>query len=178
MKLKDVDSKVEISGQTLYAILTHLTAIELQDTLTDLGLNEIDPTAWYPIGVWRKLFEKISDEPNVSTHLIAIGLEIGLNATLPNDLSTLLGVLSGFDRVYQYHHRNGDIGHVKVKQIIPQWIKVYHPATYPSDFLYGLFYGITRRFCPRDQVFTVAFDPNEPTIEEGNDYVVLDIRWQ
>lgn len=178
MKLLQLSDSVEVSGQTLYAILTNLQADQLEPMRKLFPWAEtLDPTAWYPQRYWRDVFEWLLGKPDAMTNLVAVGMRIGNIMDLPSGCTTLAEVLLNWDSLYHLHHRNGEIGHVRSTQIGPKYIRVAHPAAYPDHFLYGMAYGLARRLRPPTESFTVRYPHPEECEEDPTQYVVLDVLW-
>ena len=177
MHLKNVDPNVKILGRAFTSILTNLQSQEIQDALQSLNLHEIDPDHWYPITLWWEIFDELEKQPNLASRLVAIGMEISRTLPLPDDNFTIQEIMETWDTLYHGNHRDGDVGHIEIKQVDNNHYHVIHPATYPEDFTYGVAYGLLKRFVSESEHFTIQFHPDFPRMRDGSDNIHFLVTW-
>jgi hypothetical protein len=127
------------------------------------------------------LLNEVSQRPDFMSNLVAIGMEIGaITPVAPGvENPTIEDVLMAWNGIYQYLHRNGDVGQIVCEKINEQHFKLTFTDLYPDDFSYGIMYGYGRRFVSPAH-FTVYYDPMVTPRDRGGTqgHTVIHLRWE
>jgi hypothetical protein len=99
------------------------------------------------------------------------------DAPFPPGIDSIETALTALNEAYQMNHRGGDIGSYESEVVGPHHIKVVCRNPYPSDFDYGLLYGLVRRFRPAGVAFRVIVDEQAPSRKKGADSCTYHIYW-
>lgn len=113
-------------------------------------------------------------------NLVAIGMAVATKMVMPPDLvhAPLPVILSLWNDLYHMQHRNGNIGEVKAEKISDTHYRTTHTHLYPDDMVWGLAYGMAKRFLPPGAHFKVEYSPQSPRLDEGDgDQTVVDVIW-
>jgi hypothetical protein len=77
---------------------------------------------------------------------------------------------------YHLNHRGGEIGNYFTEILSENHIRVTAENPYPSDFDYGLVWGVAKAFCPQG-TFVKVVRAESPCRLKGNDRCIYDITW-
>ncbi|MBI1258821.1 MAG: hypothetical protein GC204_15230 [Chloroflexi bacterium] len=170
---------VETLGAPMLSFIENMEAETIYPYLEQYGLTQIAPNQWYPLQTWLNVLNDMAQGTNLTSNLVAIGLEIIGNVVMPPELerASFPTVLNQWDAIYQMQHRGGDIGHVVVDKVSETHFKTTHNLPYPDDMIYGVGYGMARRYLPRGTQFKVYYDEKEPHLDEGGKRTVIHIKW-
>lgn len=172
---------VELLGQNITAFVDNLQAGEMLPIMQKHGIVGLDPEKWYPASMWMDALNELVQHPNVVSNLVAIGMEVGRIVPVPPHLTnpTLPDILEAWNGMYQYIHRNGDVGQIVCTKLSDKHYTLTFTDLYPDDMSYGILYAYGRRFLPDDVGFSVYYDPDLPQRDEdGGDKTVLHIEWR
>jgi hypothetical protein len=170
----------EVLGQNIRAWAENLQGEDTTPIMQKYGLVNVDPNGWYSVKALMDAMNEIVSNPNSSPNMVAIGLEIGRIVPMPPDMPdpTLGQVLMMWNGIYQYLHRNGDVGAINVEKMSETHYKVTFTDLYPDDFSYGIMYGYARRFLPRGTRFKVFYDEAvTPRDQGGTGATVIHLKW-
>ena len=179
MRKLECSPNVEVIGASVLSFVENVQSNEIHPYLEKYGLTDIDPHKWYPLQDWLNVINDMAEKENLSSTLVAIGMKIYQTIELPPEVenSTFAEILMGWDNAYQAQHRGGDVGEVLVEPLEDNHYKATINIPYPSDMIYGVAYGMGRRFLPDGTHFVVKYDPDSPRWEDGGDKTVLHITW-
>ncbi len=154
---------------------------EVQPYLDKHGLTHIDPQKqeWYPLQTWLDVLNDIlADRSHSMFDMVSVGMKIGELAPMPPQLegAALLDVLLGSNIGYQSNHR-GNVGEMKAELVGPNHIKLAMHIPYPDDLMYGVNYGLVRRYLPKGSHVTLKYDDTVKRRDLGGDVTVIDITW-
>jgi hypothetical protein len=48
----------------------------------------------------------------------------------------------------------------------------------PDEMLYGMIYGFASQFAPRPDRLAVSFPPNGTRRDSGDEFTLVDLRWE
>lgn len=176
------DPAMELTGSTAMALLTHVNSEQTLPILQRRGLDQIDPTAWYPAQRVLDVLSDISELPGAMWDFVAIGMaagEIGYS-NLPETMRTMhfADFLEQYARVFAMRHRNSNpTTLVESVRNGNQHVQLIFDVPYPDDLIYGIFYAYARRFLPKGKAFTVRYDELTPRKEQGGPKTTLHIMW-
>jgi hypothetical protein len=172
---------LEVLGTNLSAFLVNLQADETRPIMQRHGLDNIQQDKWYPAHKWMEALNQLAREVNLSSNLVAIGMEIGKIVPMPPGVENpdLPQVLTLWDGVYQYLHRNGDAGKIVCEKVNDKHYTTTHTDLYPDDFTYGIIYGYAKRFLPPGTRFKVFYDEKiTPRDRGGTGPTVIHVSWE
>lgn len=172
---------IELRGQNIMAFVHNLQDAETRPIMEKYGLVDLDPKKWYPFIKWLNALNEIAQHPNMVSNFVAIGMEIGRIVPVPPNLTDpqIGDILMAWDGIYQYLHRNGDVGRIVSERLADNHYRVTTTDLYPDDMDYGIMYGYARRFLSPGTDFTVYYDPDLPRRDhDGADKTVIHLTWE
>jgi hypothetical protein len=171
----------ETIGQVLRSFTDNLQGEETRPLMEKHGMADLDPMGWYPVQKLLDGLNDIAENPNVTFNMVAIGMKIGEMVPLPPEMEnpTLADVLYIWDDLYQGLHRGADVGRITVEKVNDKHYITRHSNPYPDDMSYGILYAYGRRFLPPGTGFTVFYDPDIKSRDQGGDAeaVTIHIQW-
>lgn len=174
-------SGTEVLGQNLRAFLDNLQSDKTRPIMEQYGIANPQPDQWYSLADLLNVLNLIMEHPDVTFNMVAIGMKIGEIVPMPPDMPdpTLEQVLSMWNGIYQYIHRQGDVGAISFEKVNDKHFKTIHTDVYPDDFSYGIVYGYGRRFLPFGTRFTVYYDEAIPPRDhdEHSRVTIIHIAW-
>ncbi|MEP7285397.1 MAG: hypothetical protein ABI947_06485 [Chloroflexota bacterium] len=119
MRTLTCDPKAEIIGQTMLSFIDNVQSDDIQPYLVKHDLTVIHPQEWYPLQRYLNLLNDMAAGTNLSESLVAIGMAITRTIIVPPELenASLGDMLMGWDALYQFQHRNADVGYVKIEKL-------------------------------------------------------------
>lgn len=167
------DEHVEVNGQTILSTLAGVGEA-VRPILDRYGLSSLQPEEWYPQQAWLNVLKDIHDGNFLN--LVGIGMAIPENAKFPTEIDSIDSALKLLDTAYHMNHRNGEIGHYHYQPVSEGAIDVICDNPYPSDFDYGIIYGLVKRFRPEGTEFKVVREPS-PCRKKGDDICIYHVLW-
>lgn len=171
---------LELNGQTARSLLENLNQDLMRPFLDAHGLDEVDPDAWYPLQDVLNVMNDIEAAGNATGSFVAIGVKAAELSPLPPEMEAM-----GFEQfmliyadVYQQRHRNGYPGELVIESIDSNHILIHFNVPYPDDVMYGLIFGYARRLMSARGFFTVYYDEDVPTREQGGDETLIHATWE
>jgi len=180
MRRLTCDPNAETIGASVLSFIKNVRADEIQPYLKKYNLENPQPDQWYKLQDWLNVLNDMGRDGNLSSKLVAIGMEIYQTIQLPPEVEKLSyeEILMGWDTAYQAQHRGADVGGVEVEKIAKKHYKATINIPYPSDMVYGVAYGMARRFLPDGSGYVVEYDSEFPRWEDGGDSTVIHITWE
>lgn len=173
------DNKVEVNGQIILATIAG-AGEGIHQLLASKGISRVDPQQWYPQQVWLDVLYDISTGVGGSRgpifDLVSIGMQIPLHARWPDGVDSVETALISINEAYHMNHRNGEIGYYRAERVADKHIIVEAGNPYPSDFDYGIVYGLAKRFLPHGTYFKVV-RADRPSRLYGDDHCVYHVIW-
>lgn len=174
---KAFSADAEVCGKVMLAVIEAVQFKYLKWILEKHGINHIEPEKWYPQQVWLDIFHDITRlDDSISSHLIGIGIKIAEMIVSDLPFEKLMQRLDEF--YYTAYHRGKNIGFIDSQLLGSKHVRVIDRTPYPDAMVYGLCYGLARRFLPKGKPFTVRYDEAEPRRENGGILTVVHIRWE
>lgn len=167
------DESVEVNGQTILATLAGVGEA-VRPILDKHGLGSLQPDQWYPQQAWLDVLRDIHEGNFLN--LVGIGMKIPENAKFPPDIDSVESALRLLDTAYHMNHRNGEIGHYRYQPVGDHAIDVICDNPYPSDFDYGIIYGLVKRFRPTGSDFKVVRE-GAPCRKKGDERCIYHVTW-
>lgn len=168
---------VEINGTTVMSI-TAAMGSTAKPILAAHGLGRIKPDEWYPQQDWLDAFREIAQLPSNIVDLVNIGMQIPQNAIFPSGIDSIQAALQSIDVAYHMNHRGGEIGSYQAVIIDDNQIDLICENPYPCHFDYGIIYGMSRRFCPKDMLVKVEHDDYAPCRRNGASSCTYHVIWE
>ncbi len=165
------DRTPKISGANALALLLNLRADHIRPLLAQHGLAEIEPDRWYDQQRVVSVFAAMAALPNITYEdFVAVGMKAIETAQLPPDIPDVESALSILPHAYQLNHRNipADEGY-SVRKISPTHYQFAANSPYPVYVVYGVVYGMVRRYSEGKSQFQVALRSEAP--------LLIDILW-
>lgn len=174
------EADTELNGNTALAFLKNIRHDNIVDILKKHGMDNIDPTAWYPLQSVLNIMNDIYESSDASTNFVSIGIaaaQLGID-NLPPQMAnaTLEQLLMAYPAVYQQRHRGGDPGEIAVKKVDDSHYIITMRVPYPDDVFYGVMYGYVRHFCPQNKRFSLRYDPDLPRREDGGENTLVHVH--
>lgn len=176
-----LDANVEVSGETVYAIIDGMgafreTALKI---LAKQGIVNPQPGEWYKQQAWLNAFSVISEKLG-SDALFNIGMKVSENADFLPGIETLDKALSVIDAAYHTSHRNGEIGHYYFDVRSDDSYEMVCKTPYPCDFDRGLLTALCSRYKPAGTTAraVVTHDDSKPCRKKGADSCTYLVTWQ
>lgn len=168
------DLNVEVNGQTILSTLDGV-GDTVQPILKKHRLSNLQPDEWYPQQAWLDVLKEVHDGNFLN--LVGIGMKIPENAKFPPEINSIDSALKLLDTAYHMNHRNGEIGHYRYQPVGDHAIDVICENPYPSDFDYGIIYGLVKRFRPDGTHFKVVRQ-DTPCRLKGDDQCIYHVTWE
>jgi hypothetical protein len=172
------DPKSEVRGTTILTIKAGLEALGADPApfLQARGLNDVAADNWYNLQVVLNMMRDIHDKGGSLFSLISVGNKIPELALWPPAINSVEKAFGALNTAYHMNHRNGEIGSYKAEMIGPRHIRVIAENPWPSDFDYGICWGLLRRFAPKHSSPKVVRAAS-PCRIKGDDYCIYDVTW-
>jgi hypothetical protein len=131
--------------------------------------------------VFLDFLNTLHQNTNLIDNLVAIGISIADNALMPGELEnfTFEQFIRFWDQHYQANFRNGDVGHKTTTKVGDEHYKiVLDQNILPDDLEYEVLYGFAKRFLPPHTHFTVWYDEDVPSRDQGGEQTIIHISWE
>jgi hypothetical protein len=177
MKLTDVKSNVEVSGNSLNSMLSGFGTFRslAQRKIVDAGLVPrpstpgtftVDPTTWLPLRRVLDVFNEVGREIGGDV-LLRVGRGVIDNAVFPPTINSVETCIESVQIAYRLNHRrNGkpyieqeekaivdDIGYYAPQRLAGERrYRVVSRTVYPCRFDQGVLLGLAQKFEPRARV--------------------------
>jgi len=168
---KAFDPKAEVIGRSMLSNLQNINKENFAPILQAHGLTEIDPQGWYSQQMWLDVLKEVVETSGEGMFdFVAIGLSLATLAPFPPTVDTIPKAFEAMGKVYAGNHRNGYVGEWVCESFDAHSVYERVKSPYPDDFLYGVTYGIGKRFVPRSGALIV-------TREAKGDVCYFTIKW-
>jgi hypothetical protein len=153
---KAFDPKAEVIGLNMLSNLHNMNKANFAPILTKYGISEVDPQHWYSQQMWLDVLHEVVQSSNSAMFdLVAVGISVADLTSFPPEVNTLPKAFTALEKLYTTNHRGGYVGELVCESAEDGKIIERMNSPYPDDFLYGLAYGIAKRFLPREKSVTV-----------------------
>lgn len=178
-KYQAFDPDSQAIGSSLLGFIRCVRHEVMQPYLEKHGLTDIDPKKWYPVQTWLDVLGDLSEERRGESmfDFVSVGMGIAEVIPLPPEYSSLpfgeaLAASGGSG--YKMNHR-GDVGEHTVKKEGDKHFIITIRTPYPDDLLYGVYYGLARRFLPSGRHFTLRYD-EKARRDKGADVTIMHLN--
>jgi hypothetical protein len=149
----------------------------LEAAMRKHGIQEIKVDAWYPVQFTLDLLRALEESESGMFNQVAVGMAIMGSFPYSPEVKTIPDAVNGVSVLYTQAIRNYDPSEgYDIRQIDANHLRVTDNTPWPHDLLYGYFYSIAQRFCPKGMQFKLQrtyLNPQEPN-QAG---AVYDITW-
>jgi hypothetical protein len=172
------DPNAEVKGTTILAIKTGVELVggDPLPYLAKYGLIAVNPSGWYNLQAVLNMLQDIHLSDSNYYNLISIGSKIPEFAAWPPEINSVQQAFEMLDVAYHMNHRNGEIGCYRTEVVGPRHIRVTARNPWPSDFDYGLCWGLLRRFAPAQSRPTVV-RASSPCRVKGDEECIYHVTW-
>jgi hypothetical protein len=178
-KYQTLGPDAEVYGGAMLAFVESIRFENFKPILEKHGLQAIDPQKWYPQQLWLDVFNDIVQEDDSMSNMVSIGMKIAETAVEGLTGISFVDLMLGFGKnSYEANNRGADIGTIETRIIDDKHILMVDGTPYPDEFVYGAYYAMARRFLPAGSDFTVAYDTDEPTRNQGGAVTKVHIQWK
>lgn len=169
----------QIRGKLLLNMLESKRGAQVRPFLAQHGLANPDPKQWYPLEDIITIFNEISEagEGAASATYVAIAMREMEVAEWPAEITTLEQALSIINDAYRIQYRGKDIGGFWCEKLGYHHYRILFQLPHPNDYVYGLMYGMARRFLPEDSQFVVQFDNDYPHNDVSGETSAIEVAW-
>lgn len=177
-QLTAYDQNAEVIGQAMLGFIQCTNKDAIAPLLHEQGLDHIEPDQWYPLQPYLNVFKDIiSRGDNAMFNLISVGSKVSEIAPLPPEMNSIQTALMMVNAGYQLNHRNGNVGTMTPQVVSDREILVVDTSCYPDDFMYGVLFGLARRFrAPQDNL-VVRHVPDAPCRKHGGESCSYRVTW-
>jgi hypothetical protein len=178
------DPNSEVIGQSMLGFVQCAMYDELRPFLERYGLAEVDPDQWYPLQVWLDILNDLPAKRagQAMFDFVSVGMAIAevapMSPVYGNGMHFGDALVASSGGGYLRSHRGGDVGGHSAKKIDNNHVVVTTRTPYPDDLIYGVLYGMARRYLPDDAGFIVEYDAETPRRDYGGEVTVVHITWQ
>jgi hypothetical protein len=177
-----VELTSKVSGRAMGEIAQCLGYDPIRSYLEKHGVTADGIARGDSLSTWLSMFgDLISQKGNALLDLVSVGqLAVESDTTLTKLLERALATeqsgLASYSRPPA--HNNGHGTNWVVDAVEDGHVQITTATPYPDDLLFGVFYGMARRFLPPDTPFTVRFDDAVPTRDRGGEVTIIHIVWE
>jgi hypothetical protein len=175
------DPESEVSGSNIQLVIKAHRALgfDIAACLSKHKLNRVQPNDWVNLQTYLDCLKDIQQEFSYYYSfysLIAIGTKVidyAMGIPNPHKSDTNFEPLNNF---YQLRHRGMDVGEYSQEFLSEKHLRVTARNPYPSDFDYGLVWGMARMRVSNGQVLRVI-RAESPSRRKGDASCVYDLIW-
>ncbi|MDX1995009.1 MAG: hypothetical protein SF029_21690 [bacterium] len=169
--LEKVDPKLEVNGQYLLGVIGSLNEDDVRPYREKHNLSVIEPDKWYSAHQIVAFYNDLLQAPNGMFNLVAIGMNIVKYIEYPPQVRTMSDALAIATQMHYGGWRNGHPGDLIVEQPDAHHVRfTFVNLPLPSDLVYGICYGMVKRFAPS------SADIKVERVEDG-DRIVYNLQW-
>jgi hypothetical protein len=159
MQSVQVDSQLEVNGAYLLGIINSMNEEDVKPFRERHGLTEIDPNKWYPASQVVNFYHDIANAPNGMFNLVAVGINVTQQIEYPPHVKTLADALAVAQQMHHAAWRGGKPSELIVEMPSERHARLtFHNLPLPPDLVYGICFGLVKRFSPPDTHFYVTQD--------------------
>jgi hypothetical protein len=177
-----VELRSKLNGRAMFPIVQCLHHDPIQSYLEKHGVATDDIPQEDSLSTWLSLFgDLISQKGSALLDLVSVGqlaveADTALVRLLEGTLSAEQSGVANYSKPLARSNGNGT--NWAVDAIEDGHIQITTATPYPDDLLFGVFYGMARRFLPPTTPFTVRFDDAVPTRDRGGEVTIIHILWE
>jgi len=179
MALYTCDPNTEVTGKYLLAHTTHMNHDIVRPFLVEHGLGAIDSMEWYALSMWMDVLNDLMYHGHRWSDWVSLGMRMADAGLLipQTDNTTFEDAIRNLNYTYQLNHRGDNIGRYDATLTEENHLVVNATVAYPSDEVYGIVYGLARRYLPNGSQYSVEYDDYAPLKEYGGDGTIIHVGW-
>lgn len=179
MRVLVCDPQTEIIGQAMRSIIDNIQADEIRPFLEKHQMTHIDPNRWYRAQTFLDILNDLLSASDGTSNMVAVGMAVCTQMVMPPELThaSLPTILNMWNDLYHLQHRGSEIGSVKTEKISETHYRTIHDHLYPDDMVYGLAYGMARRFLPKGTAFQISYAQGVSRKDEGGKVTIVEVQW-
>lgn len=176
-EFKVFDTNTEVHQNFLQVVSEALKILEYDPDryFQKHGFNLDADIEWYDLQKCLDMLKDIQDSEG-SECLVSAGNQCPDLAIWPPEIDSIEKAFDSMDMAYHMNHRNGEIGHYIVTHVADRHIRVKAENPWPSNFDFGMCWGLAKRFAPKDSKIQVIREPS-PSRVNGDEYCTYDVTW-
>ncbi|MFN8531249.1 MAG: hypothetical protein U0670_21820 [Anaerolineae bacterium] len=169
----------EVMGHVVIDMRNAIGSEDIFPIFQKHGLGDVDPKAWYPMQSMLDALREIDESGGSMFDFVSVGMNAAANLKMPPELASLsmVQIAPMVPAIYRMNVRGTDLGVAACDVVNQNHIKISYSIPYPDDYLYGLVYGVAKRFIPAGKTFTVYYDPTIPRCDEGGETTTIHLKW-
>ncbi|MDX2162344.1 MAG: hypothetical protein SF162_13540 [bacterium] len=169
--MKTVDPKLEVNGQYLLGIIGSMNEDDVRPYREKHGLNHIDPAQYYSAQKVINFYDDLEHAPGGMFNLVAVGMNIVAHMQYPPHLKTVQDILPLVTQMHYAGWRGAHPGDLLVDNLSDTHVRfTFVGLPLPSDLVYGLCYGLIKRFTPPGSTIRVHRT-------QADDRISYDLDW-
>jgi hypothetical protein len=177
-KLTAYDATAEVIGQAMLGFIECTNKDEIAPLLEAQGLTQIEPQKWYPLQPYLNVFKAIIDQRSGAMfNLVSVGTKVSEMALLPPEMNSIETAMRMVDIGYQINHRNGNVGKMTPNFVGPRTVEIIDSSCYPDDFMYGVLFGLARRFKAMNDDLVVRHEHSAACRKRGGESCTYRVTW-
>ncbi len=155
---------MEVNGAYLLGLINSLNEEDVKPFRERHHLTEIDAEKWYPAQQVIDFYNDIANAPGGMFNLIAIGINVVMQLPYPPSVKTLQDAIAAADAINRGAWRGGDAPELKIEMLDERHVRFrFRNVPFPTDLIYGLCFGLVKRFSPPNTHFYVTQTTEEDT---------------
>ncbi len=173
------DPCVEILGAQLQNFVRCAQPDDITPILSKYALTNVQTDRWYPVQLWLNVMTDIAAAQNGMMNLTSLGMKMADVVFSPPEFARgdFEAVFMHLNRYYQRYLRNGDVGHQRTLKVAERHLLAESKIPYPDDLLYGMLYGLTRRYLPPETQFILYYDDVTLRRDLGGEWTRIHVEW-
>jgi hypothetical protein len=170
--------EAQIIGQLCLTFSAAITHEEIKPILKEFGLDQIDPTHWYPQQTILDMLRAVATLPDGTQYLVAIGVKVVDYGDFPPELDTIEKALLALSNSYPRNHRNVPPGEgYEVNIVKPGSAHIKANVPYPDDLIYGAIWGFVRKLKAPGDSFRVQYLHNTTRPKDSDTPAEFEVKW-
>lgn len=167
--------EVQVDGRTVDGFLSCINSEEVAPFLEKHGIEAVNVEEWYALEDLLEVLRDIDQNEGAMMRMVSIGLAAADAVSDPRNAGAPLeAILERYDLLHQRLHRGGDVGSYEVEFVEPKHAVLLANLPYPRDLIYGMVYGVARRYAPEGSDFSVWY---EDAPDQTEDHFMIHVRW-
>ncbi len=169
----------EIIGQNIMFFTEAIEGDNVRPFLEKHNLAQLEPDIWYSAQPLLDAFNEMAATGSSMSSFVSLGMKAIETARLPEGIESmpLMDTLTTMGQAYALNHRGSNIGEIKAEAVNGNHAKLTFNLPWPDDIWYGVCYGYTRRFAPKNTHFKVYYDTAVTRRDMGGSETIIHIVW-
>lgn len=172
---------VRLSGQVGKTMVNNMVHDDIVHIMQKHGLDNLDPAQYYDADQFIGAFVDLQEETNSMTNLVALGIAVIENTSLPADIDewSLEQQLSLPVHAYEnFMYEDKLPGNFEIRWLSDSHVAYHESLVWPDHFIYGYIFAFVKRFLAPQYDFVVEYDQTLPRQDDGADETVIHVIWE